>query len=179
MGNSAPFANQSQRESSFNTKNRTLKNSLRLRQPESLNYESADITYKEPISFSIDKQIDRVDQIKANKELLQEYKSRLECADYSSFKSREMADFDIAKIEDRDAVSFYEPLARIMKAQKFKMTPEEYTRKLREYKSGKFEHGIFASKRWKALICFALLLLLIEAYIIDKPFLIDWYWFDY
>ena len=58
-----------------------------------------------------------------------------------------MADFDIAKIEERDAVSFYEPLARIMKAEKFKMTPEEYTRKLREYKSGKFEHGIFSSKR--------------------------------
>ena len=55
MGNSAPFANQSQRESSFNTSNRTLKNSLRMRQPESLNYESADMTYKEPISFNIDK----------------------------------------------------------------------------------------------------------------------------
>jgi len=58
-----------------------------------------------------------------------------------------LPDYDIGKVEERDAVSFYEPLARKMKAEKFKMTDTEYTKKLREFKSGKFEHAIFLSKR--------------------------------
>lgn len=111
-----------------------------------MNYKDVDIAYKEPKSFSIDKQIDRIDSIAKNKELLKEYKTRLELGDYSSFKVKNMANFDIDKIEERDAVSFYAPLARILKASKFKMSPEEYTKKLREYKSGKFEHGIFLTK---------------------------------
>jgi len=146
LGNSAPFANRNQRESNFNTSKRTLKNTLLMRQPESMNYKDVDIAYKEPKTFLIDKQIDRIDSIAKNKELLKEYKTRLELGDYSSFKVKNMANFDIDKIEERDAVSFYAPLARILKASKFKMTPEEYTKKLREYKSGKFEHGIFLTK---------------------------------
>jgi len=34
-----------------------------------------------------------------------------------------------------------------MKAEKFKMSLPEYTKKLLEFKSGKFEHAIFLSKR--------------------------------
>ena len=59
-----------------------------------------------------------------------------------------MTKIDIAKYEERDAVSFYMPLARQMKAEKFKMSLPEYTKKLREFKSGKFEHAIFLSKKW-------------------------------
>ena len=91
--------------------------------------------------------MDRVDHIKANKELLFEYKNRLEHNDYSSFKTQYMSNFDLSKVEERDAVSFYAPLARQIQAEKFKMTNEEYTKKLREYKSGKFEHGMFVNKR--------------------------------
>ena len=54
-----------------------------------------------------------------------------------------MPNFDISKVEERDAVSFYEPLARMLKAEKFNMTQEEYTKQLREFKSGKYEHAKF------------------------------------
>ena len=87
-----------------------------------MNYKDVDLTYKEPFSFDFSKQQDRVDQIEANKELGFEYKNRLELGNYSSFKTDEMPNFDIAKVEERDAVSFYEPLARQMKADKYKMT---------------------------------------------------------
>ncbi len=85
---------------------------MRLRQPEALNYRDVDLTYKEPYTFNFDKQVDRVDHIKANKELLFEYKNRLEHGDYSSFKTQDMSNFDFSKVEERDAVSFYAPLAR-------------------------------------------------------------------
>lgn len=55
MGNSAPFANNSQRESQLNKSIRTKKNSLRLRQPESMNYKDVDLAYKEPLTFHFDK----------------------------------------------------------------------------------------------------------------------------
>jgi len=87
--------------------------------------------------------VERVNQVEANKELAFEYKNRLEHADYSSFKVDQLPNFDIQKVEERDAVSFYMPLARQMKAKKFKISEEEYTKKLREFKSGKFEHAIF------------------------------------
>ena len=58
-----------------------------------------------------------------------------------------MNNFDISKVEERDAVSFYAPLARQMRAEKHKMSNDEYTKKLREFKSGKFEHGMFVNKR--------------------------------
>ena len=76
-----------------------------------------------------------------------EYKNRRECADYSCFKLKDLPNLSIAKFEERDAVSFYKPLARQMRADKLKMTDEEYTKKLREFKSGKFEHGIFVNNR--------------------------------
>lgn len=98
-------------------------------------------------SFKFDKQCDRVDDIESNKELGLEYKNRRECADYSSFKVKDLPDFNIAKVEERDAVSFYAPLARKMKAEKLKISLAEYTKKLREFKSGKFEHAIFVNKR--------------------------------
>ena len=69
--------------------------------------------------------------------------------DYSSFRVDKMNKIDISKFEERDAVSFYMPLARQMRAEKFKMTLPEYTKKLREFKSGKFEHAIFLSKNWE------------------------------
>ena len=112
LGDSAPFNNKSQRESIFNTQRRTKKNALRLRKPEGMNYKDVDLTYKEPYSFEFQKQQDRVDHIEANKELEFEYKNRLELANYSSFKTDDMPNFDISKVEERDAVSFYEPLAR-------------------------------------------------------------------
>ena len=92
-------------------------------------------------------QIDRIDEVEANKELREEYKNRLELGNYSTFKVEELGDIDIAKYEERDAVSFYEPLARILRAEKNKMSIDEYTKKLREFKSGKFEHAIFLSNR--------------------------------
>lgn len=91
--------------------------------------------------------MERVDQIECNKELGLEYKNRRECADYSSFKVKNLPDFDIAKYEERDAVSFYSTLARKIKAEKLKLPLAEYTKKLREYKSGKFEHAIFQKQR--------------------------------
>ena len=50
---------------------------------------------------------------------------------------------DISKYEERDAVSFYEPLARMLKAKEFDVDVEEYTKQLREFKSGKVEHHKF------------------------------------
>lgn len=147
LGAAAPFNNVVQRESKVNTNIRTRKNSLRMRDPDALNYNDVDLAYKEPFTFQFDKQVDRVDLIEANKELKKNYKTRLELADYSSFKVKDMPNFFIDKIEERDAVSFYAPLARQLRAERFKMEPEEYTKKLREYKSGKFEHGIFVNKK--------------------------------
>ena len=144
LGDSAPFANHSKRDSQTNPNARSLKNTRRQRQPDGMN--SADIDcalLSQPPSFKLDKQIERVNPIECNKELELEYKNRRECADYSSFKVKDLPDFDIAKHEERDAVSFYSTLARKIKAEKLKMPLAEYTKKLREYKSGKFEHAIF------------------------------------
>ena len=147
LGNTAPFANKSQRESQFNRSIRTQKDALRLRKPDSMNYHDVDISYKEPYTFHFDDQVNRIDQVESNKELAYEYKNRLEVGDYSSFRVDKMTKVDISKFEERDAVSFYMPLARQMKAEKFKMSLPEYTKKLREFKSGKFEHAIFLSKQ--------------------------------
>ena len=110
-----------------------------------MNYKDVDLTYKEPYTFHFDRIIDRYDIIEQNKELKYEYKNRLEHADYSSFKLKDLPDLSISKFEERDAVSFYAPLARMMRADKLKMSEQEYTKKLREFKSGKFEHGIFVN----------------------------------
>ena len=120
-----------------------------MRKPDSMNYRDVDISYKEPYTFHFDDQVDRIDQVESNKELEFEYKNRLEVGDYSSFRVDKMNKIDISKFEERDAVSFYMPLARQMRAEKFKMTLPEYTKKLREFKSGKFEHAIFLSKNWE------------------------------
>ena len=112
-----------------------------------MNYRDVDISYKEPYTFHFDDQENRIDQVESNKELAYEYKNRLEVGNYSSFRVDKMTKVDISKFEERDAVSFYMPLARQMKAEKFKMSLPEYTKKLREFKSGKFEHAIFLSKQ--------------------------------
>ena len=57
----------------------------------------------------------------------------------------------MSKVEERDAVSFYKPLARQMNAARMKMDQAEYTKKLLEFKSGKFEHAIFLNKKWVTL----------------------------
>ena len=143
LGKTATFNNNPERWSKFNTETRTKKNSLRMRKPDGQNYDCLDINYKSPRKFEFQKQVDRIDQTEANKELKFEYKNRLEYADYSSFKIEHLGNFDISKVEERDAVSFYKPLARQMKAAKMKMDQAEYTKKLLEFKSGKFEHAIF------------------------------------
>ena len=83
-----------------------MKNALRLREPDSNNYSAVDLTYKKPITFLFDRQLDRLDQTESNKELTKEYKNRLELGDYSAFKVKDMPDLDIGKFEERDAVSF-------------------------------------------------------------------------
>ena len=95
-----------------------------------MNYNDVDISYKEPYSFHFDDQMNRIDEVEANKELNYEYKNRLEAGNYSSFRVDKMNKVDIAKFEERDAVSFYMPLARQMKAEKLKMSLPEYTKKL-------------------------------------------------
>ena len=145
LGDAAPMAGKSVRDTKFNTDKRTRKNALKHRRPDSMNYKDVDLSYKEPYTFHFERLVDRPDIIKENKELVNEYKNRLEHADYSSFKLKDLPDLSIAKFEERDAVSFYAPLARMMRADRLKMSEEEYTKKLREFKSGKFEHGIFVN----------------------------------
>lgn len=112
-----------------------------------MNYEDVDISYKEPFTFRFDRQVDFIDEVKSNKENRLEYRHRREVADYSSFKLKDLPRLDISKFEERDSVSFYAPLARQMRADKLNMSDLEYTTKLREFKSGKVEHGIFVYKR--------------------------------
>ena len=147
LGDSAPMAGKSIRDTKFNTEKRTRKNALKHRKPDSMNYRDVDISYKEPYTFLFNEQVDRYDIIDKNRELKYEYKNRLELGDYNSFKLEDLPDLSIQKFEERDAVSFYAPLARQMRADKLKMSEEEYTKKLREFKSGKFEHDIFTRKQ--------------------------------
>lgn len=118
-----------------------------MRKPDGQNYDFVDINYKSPKKFEFQKQVDRIDLVEANKELKFEYKNRLEHADYSCFKIEELGNYDMSKVEERDAVSFYKPLARQMNAARMKMDEKEYTKKLLEFKSGKFEHAIFLNKK--------------------------------
>ena len=107
---SSSFISQSKRSSLINSKSRTRKNVLQLHWPDSLNYEDVDINYKEPKTFYIGRTEGRDDHLEhENKE---EYKNHLEFGDYSSIKVKDLPNFDIGKIEERDDVSFYAPLAR-------------------------------------------------------------------
>ena len=107
---SSSFSSQSKRSSVTNSKSRTRKNSLRLQWPDNLNYEDVDISYKEPKTFYIGRTVGRDDHLEfENKD---EYKNHLEFGDYSSIKVKNLPNYDIGKLEERDDVSFYAPLAR-------------------------------------------------------------------
>ena len=69
-----------------------------------------DTSYKEPRTIRIDKMPKRND-LRIRRDADQEAYNRLECADYSSFKEKDMITVTFGNMVERDEVSFYSHVA--------------------------------------------------------------------
>ena len=126
----------------LNLQRRSQQRALLVRKPDQGNYDPMNLNYKRPIIIRLDK-MGKGSDLRIRRDADQVAFNRLECADYSSFKEKDMATVQFGNLVERDEVSFYSQIATYNKAKQAGLTVEEYTKKKQEHKSGRKEHTIF------------------------------------
>ena len=118
---------------------------LQTRMPEHGNYECVDLKQNRVKTVNFNSTISRKNW-RIPHDWQVEYRNQLNLGDYSSFKTRDFADFQFDNLVERDQVSFLKDVARFDAAKRHGLSLQEYTKRLLEFKTGKVNHAMFQNK---------------------------------